>query len=101
MSTDGRKRDQYGRHDPQGSFDILFIQFYNRGTVPCTARSRAFNHGGVLKYGAWHSYVRQDEGATNKARLYISLLGGPTGGTAGDYLNVADVKNLIEAYGFG
>ena len=82
-----------------GGFDILFIQFYNQGAISCTARSRASKTGGVFNYKQWLAYVRQAGGKSNAARLYVGLLGGPDGGTAGDYLNVAEVTNLLTTYG--
>ncbi len=84
----------------KAGFDALFVQFYNQGPSSCTARSRA-NGVGAFNYDAWVSYVNQAGSASTGAKIYIGLLGGPTGssGAPGDYLNTTEVQNLISTYG--
>jgi chitinase len=81
-------------------FDALFVQFYNQGPASCTARSRANGVGG-FNFDAWASYLNRAGSASAGAKIYIGLLGGPTGSAfaPGDYLNTPEVQNLIATYG--
>jgi len=84
----------------KGGFDMVFIQFYNGGY--CTARSRVNkNPVNNFNYAAWYTYLKKSGSKSTNARIYIGLLGGPTGSVnhPGDFLNVAEVKNLISVYG--
>lgn len=86
----------------EAGFDMVFIQFYNQGRVSCTARARASGVvGAAFNYNAWIAYLNQANSKSKGARIYIGLLGGPTGseGSPGDFLNVAEAQNLIKTYG--
>lgn len=84
----------------KAGFDIVFIQFYNNGY--CTARSRVNkNPKDNFNYAAWLAYLNKSGSKSFGARIYIGLLGGPSGSSSnpGDFLNVAEVQNLIATYG--
>jgi chitinase len=84
----------------QAGFDMVFVQFYNQGPASCTARSRA-GKVGAFNWNAWRAYLNQNGNKSNGAKIYIGLLGGPSGSASypGDFLNVAEVNNLISTYG--
>ena len=81
-------------------FDLLFIQFYNQGPNSCTARSRVLKTG-TFNWDAWYNYVVKAGSASKDAKMYIGLLAGPKGSTYApkDYLNAAEVANLVATYG--
>lgn len=84
----------------KAKFDMLFIQFYNGGY--CTARARVNKTPkDNFNYAAWLAYINKSGSKSYGARIYIGLLGGPTGSAnhKEDFLNVAEVKNLISVYG--
>ena len=71
-------------------FDYLFIQFYNNGGYGCNARNWANDNPNYattkmetnnvnLNYRAWKGAI--SAGASRDAKLFIGLIGGPTGGS--------------------
>lgn len=93
----------------EAKFDILWVQFYNNDANGCSARkyisdglSGNFNLDNrtvqAKQYGDWVSTIAG--GASCDAKIYMGLLGGPTGssGSPNDFLTPAEAKVLIDAY---